>query len=222
MGQASVSVVIPAYNAEAFLAEAVESVLAQAHDAIEVIVVDDGSTDATGDIARGFGSPVRVLSQTNAGIGPARNAGVKVATGELLAFLDADDAWTPGSLAARLDLLASNPALDGVFGLVDNWQDGPGALEVKAGDVAGGQVAGTLVIRRESFLRAGWFSDVRLGEFIEWYARAVDAGLQFETLQAVTLRRRIHSASTTATLRDRTAYARAMHSIIARRRAEGR
>jgi hypothetical protein len=63
---------------------------------------------------------------------------------------------------------------------------------------------------------------VRLGEFIEWYARAVDAGLRFDTVQQVVLRRRIHAASTTATARDRSAYLRAMQSIIARRRAEER
>jgi glycosyltransferase involved in cell wall biosynthesis len=163
-----------------------------------------------------------VLQQANLGIGPARNAGVAVAAGELLAFLDADDSWTPGSLAARMELLESKPSLDGVFGLVENWLDGPAELQVKAGDTAGGPVAGTLLIGREAFLRAGWFGDVRLGEFIEWYSRAIDAGLRFETVEQVTLRRRIHSGSTTATARDRTAYLRAMHSIVARRRAEGR
>jgi len=218
----SVSVVIPAYNAERFLADAIESVLAQVSDALEVIVVDDGSSDGTATVARSFGEPVHVLQQSNQGVGLARNTGVNTATGELLAFLDADDAWTPGSLAARQELLRTDQGLDGVFGLVENWQDGPSNLQVKAEDATAGHVAGTLLIKRASFLKAGLFGDVRLGEFIEWYARAVDAGLKFATSPQVTLRRRIHSGSTTATSRDRTAYLRAMHSIIARRRAEGR
>ena len=222
MGEVSLSVVIPAYNAERFLAEALESVLAQAHGGLELIVVDDGSVDGTALVARSFGAPVRVLQQANQGVGGARNTGIGAAAGEMLAFLDADDAWTPGSLAARMDRLASDPSLDGIFGLVENWQDGPAELQVKAGDTASGPVAGTLLISREAFLRAGLFGDVRLGEFIEWYARAVDAGLRFETLQQVTLRRRVHGTSTTAMARDRAAYLRAMHSIVVRRRLEGR
>lgn len=221
---AAVSVIIPAYDAERFLAEAIESVLAQGVEGLELIVVDDGSQDGTAAVARGFGPPVRVMEQENQGIGPARNTGVDVATGELLAFLDADDAWTDGSLAARLRMLSDHPDLDGVFGLVENWQDGAAAamLDVKAGVTAQGPVAGTMLIRRASFQKAGPFTDVRLGEFIEWYARAVDAGLRFDTLQQVVLRRRVHARSTTATARDRSAYVRAMQSIIARRRAEGR
>jgi glycosyltransferase involved in cell wall biosynthesis len=220
----AVSVVIPAYNAEPFLSEAIESVLTQAIDVLEVIVVDDGSQDGTAAVARSFGPPVRVIEQENRGIGPARNAGVHAATGDLLAFLDADDAWTDGALMARVQALAEHPELDGVFGLVENWHDGEAAagLDVKAGATAQGQVAGTMLIRRASFEKAGPFTDVRLGEFIEWYARAVDAGLRFDTLHQVVLRRRIHAASTTATARDRGAYLRAMQSIIARRRAEGR
>jgi glycosyltransferase involved in cell wall biosynthesis len=219
-----VSVVIPAYNAETFLAEAIDSVLAQGHDTLEVIVVDDGSTDGTAGVARGYGARVRLLQQSNAGIGSARNTGVDAATGDLLAFLDADDVWTDGALDARLTVLETQPALDGAFGLVENFYDdvSEGRFEVKAEVIASGQAAGTLLIRRDAFHKAGMFSDVRLGEFIEWYARALDAGLRFETLPLVTLRRRVHGASTTATAPDRTAYLRAMQSIIARRRAEGR
>lgn len=221
----SVSVVIPAYNAERFLAEAIDSVLSQAHGSLEVIVVDDGSTDGTAGVARNYDSRLRLLQQPNRGIGSARNAGVDAASGELLAFLDADDIWTDGALEARLALLESQPGLHGVFGLVETFYDQnvqAEAFEVKAEAIAGGQVAGTLLIRRDAFLQAGTFTDVRLGEFIEWYARAIDAGLRFETAPQVTLRRRVHGANTTATAVDRTAYLRAVQSIIARRRAEGR
>ena len=220
----SVSVVIPAYNAQRFLAEAIDSVLSQGHNRLEIIVVDDGSTDATATVARGYPSEVRLLQQENRGIGSARNAGVDAASGDLLAFLDADDVWTDGALEARLALLETQPGVHGVFGLVETFYDNVSeqAFEVKAEAVAAGQVAGTLLIRREAFLRAGLFTDVRLGEFIEWYARAVDAGLRFETAQQVILRRRVHGANTTIKAPDRTAYLRAVQSIIARRRAEGR
>ena len=224
MATPSVSVIIPAYNAETFLAEAIDSVLSQGHDPLEVIVVDDGSTDRTAGVASGYGPQVRLLQQPNGGIGSARNAGIDAATGDLLAFLDADDLWTDGALEARLALLEAQPALDGAFGLVENFYDDVSdeRFEVKTEVIARGQVAGTLLVRREAFLKAGMFTEVRLGEFIEWYARALDAGLRFDTAPLVILRRRVHGASTTATARDRTAYLRAVQSIIARRRAEDR
>ena len=224
MATPSVSVIIPAYNAETFLAEAIDSVIAQEYPSLEIIVVDDGSTDLTAGVARRYGSRVRLLRQPNGGIGSARNTGVDAANGDLLAFLDADDVWTNGALKARLTMLETQPALDGAFGLVETFYDNvsPEAFEVKAEAIAGGQAAGTLLIKRDAFLKAGMFTDVRLGEFIEWYARALDAGLRFETAPQVTLRRRVHGANTTTTAPDRTAYLRAMQSIIARRRAEGR
>ncbi len=88
-----VSVGIPVYNCERFLAEAIESVLAQTYRHVEVIVVDDGSVDHSADIAGNFGPRVRYCYQKNSGIGAARNRGLALASGELLAFLDADDCW---------------------------------------------------------------------------------------------------------------------------------
>lgn len=99
-----VSVVIPAYNRRSLIAEAIESVLAQTLPAREIIVVDDGSTDGTADIvAARFGTAVRIERlERNLGISAARNHGWRVATGELVALLDSDDAWLPGKLAAQV------------------------------------------------------------------------------------------------------------------------
>jgi len=97
--------VIPAFNAEPYLAEAIQSVLAQGIPGIQVVVVDDGSTDGTAEVAAGFGAQVALIRQPNAGIGAARNAGVERAVGNFLAFLDADDVWPAGSLASRLAVL---------------------------------------------------------------------------------------------------------------------
>src|SRR6476469_10004419 len=98
-----VSVVIPAYNAERFLGEAIESVLAQGYAHFELIVVDDGSSDRTAEVARSFGDRVRTIEQENSGVSAARNAGTRAAGGELLAFLDADDRWSPGWLERMVD-----------------------------------------------------------------------------------------------------------------------
>jgi hypothetical protein len=99
------SVVIPLYNDEATIARALKSVLAQAHQGFEVIVVNDGSTDAGPQIVRRFCEPrIRLIDQANAGVSAARNRGIDEATAEFIAFLDADDEWQPDHLAqfARL------------------------------------------------------------------------------------------------------------------------
>ena len=98
----AVSVVVPCYNGAPFLRETLESALAQTHPPLEVIVVDDGSTDDSAAIAEGFGPPVRVIRQGNQGESVARNRGVEAATGEWVAFLDADDLWEPGKTSVQL------------------------------------------------------------------------------------------------------------------------
>ena len=98
----TVSVVIPCYNGAAFLREALDSVLAQTRPPLEVIVVDDGSTDDSAAIAESYGPPVRVIRQENQGESVARNRGIDEARGDWIAFLDADDVWKPEKLARQL------------------------------------------------------------------------------------------------------------------------
>ena len=107
--RSTISVVIPAYNAGHTLSAALDSVLAQTHPPDEVIVVDDGSTDATATIAGAYGSPVRCMSLTNSGVARARNAGIAAARGDLVAFLDADDVWLPEKLARQTELMDARP-----------------------------------------------------------------------------------------------------------------
>ncbi len=104
-----VSVVIPVFNCQAYIAEAVESALSQDYPCIEVIVVNDGSTDGTLSELRRFGDRIRVIDQVNSGPPRARNAGMAAANGEYIAFLDADDIWLQGKLWAQVSHLESNP-----------------------------------------------------------------------------------------------------------------
>lgn len=104
-----ISVVIPAHNAEISLKRCIQSVLNQEYPRMDVIVVDDGSQDGTLDLARSFGDRVRATSQENQGQGAARNHGVRLATGELIAFLDSDDYWKPGFLDVCVNFLQSHP-----------------------------------------------------------------------------------------------------------------
>lgn len=110
-----VSVVIPAYNAAAYVAEAVESALAQDHAEKEVIVVNDGSTDDTLAALARFGNRIRIVDQSNAGPPAARNAGLDAAHGDYIAFLDADDVWIQGKLGAQVRHIEANPDVDTVF-----------------------------------------------------------------------------------------------------------
>lgn len=104
----SVSVIIPCYNGEHFLREAIDSALNQTYRPTEVIVVDDGSTDASTRIADSYGSPVRVVRQSNHGESVARNRGMEEAKGEWVAFLDADDIWVANKLSRQLEVIADD------------------------------------------------------------------------------------------------------------------
>jgi glycosyltransferase involved in cell wall biosynthesis len=111
-----ISVIIPAYNARKFIAEAIESVLNQTFPAHEIIVVDDGSTDGTGEfVEKQFGDKVRLIRQENKGIGAARNAGIKIATGNIFQFLDADDLLLPNKFEVQLDFWHRNLEFDIVY-----------------------------------------------------------------------------------------------------------
>ncbi|HSV27877.1 MAG TPA: glycosyltransferase family A protein [Sedimentisphaerales bacterium] len=116
----TVSVVIPAYNAAGHIKRALDSALAQTRPADEIIVVDDGSTDGTGDIVRQYADKVRCIAQENAGVSAARNAGIKAAVGEWIALLDADDEWQSEYLEGQMRILQRNPSLVWTTGNLTN------------------------------------------------------------------------------------------------------
>ncbi len=111
-----VSVIVPAFNCADFIADCLHSILAQDHSALEVVVVDDGSTDGTAAAVAAFGSRVRYISQTNSGSAVARNRGIDEASGDLVAFCDSDDLWTPGRLAQQVQFLCAQEAYSAVCG----------------------------------------------------------------------------------------------------------
>ena len=107
----TVSVVIPAYNVEKYIGRAIDSVLAQTRRPDEIIIVDDGSTDSTAEVIKSYGSKVRFIRQENGGASVARNTGIEAATGQWIAFLDADDEWLPEKLQLQIEHLMRNPDL---------------------------------------------------------------------------------------------------------------
>jgi glycosyltransferase involved in cell wall biosynthesis len=110
------SVIIPAYNSAATLARAIESVRAQTWSAHEIIVVDDGSSDDTANVAESFGDTVRLIRQPNSGVAAARNTGARLATGDWLAFLDADDWYAPDRIRLHAEWISEDPMLDFLTG----------------------------------------------------------------------------------------------------------
>jgi glycosyltransferase involved in cell wall biosynthesis len=117
-----VSVVIPAYNCAQYIALAVQSALDQDYPHKEIIVVDDGSTDNTANVLAGFGERIIVRQQSNSGVAAARNHGMRVARGEFIALLDADDLWLPGKLRKQVDYLAAHPELGAVYCAWREWR----------------------------------------------------------------------------------------------------
>jgi glycosyltransferase involved in cell wall biosynthesis len=189
------------FNGEAHLGEAIASVLAQEYRGFELIVVDDGSTDGTADIAKSHGDAVRYVRQANAGPSSARNRGVQLARGELVALLDSDDRWLAGKLARQVALLSERPALHGCFTHARLFWDGVGAAmaaeeagwPVERRIDTGGLIGSSLMVRREVFDTAGMF-DPALPHSAspEWFSRAQASGSLFETIGEVLVDRRMH------------------------------
>jgi len=201
MKKTTISVIIPVYNAEQYLAEAIESVLMQSVKPLEIIVVNDGSTDESEKVINTFKNDICYVSQENKGASEARNLGISKAKGSLLAFLDADDIWTVHKLELQLKALNSDPELDMVFGNVEQFVS-PGLdvkertrlrLELKT---MPGYHCGSMLIKRESFQRVGPFNEnLRLAEFIDWFSRAEEMKLNYKLLPQVVLKRRIHKTN---------------------------
>lgn len=219
----SVSVVIPAYNGQAFIAEALASVRAQTRPPDEIIVVDDGSTDETAAAVAGFAEVV-LLRQAHAGAAAARNAGAGRASGDFLAFLDADDIWPAARLERQIAGLKENPELDFVSGsMVQFRRDRTGGIELLSEPTAS-RLPSVLLVRREAFWRAGAFSSQwQVGETIEWWSRAADAGLRGLSIPETVLLRRRHDENlgrtAVAPTRD---YLHMLHAVIKRRRSSAR
>lgn len=220
-----ISVVIPVHNGERYLAEAIHSVLAQAHPRTEIIVVDDGSTDNSATIALAFGPPVRLVKQANLGPAGARNAGVRQAVGDMLAFLDADDLWEPDKLARQIKALHANSTCEAVVGRVENFLS-PELDETQRRTLTiavqqGGDIhVGALLIRRVAFERVGYFNvRWRQCDFVDWWGRATQAGLSYAILPGLVLRRRLHGNNLTRLERtSRNEYVAMLHQHLARQR----
>jgi glycosyltransferase involved in cell wall biosynthesis len=192
-----ISVIVPVHNGEKFLGEALTSIFAQDYRPIEVIVVDDGSTDGTGAIARSY-PEARYFYEGKQGSATAKNTGIENSRGELVAFLDADDLWLPSQLTIQAAYLSTHPEVGCVCGRMKNflepgvtcppWID-PETL-LQPSDI--NSLCSTLV-RRSLFDKVGKLNPSYLqSEDLEWFFRMKECGIPIYKLVEPVLLRRIH------------------------------
>jgi glycosyltransferase involved in cell wall biosynthesis len=206
--QPLVSVVIPAYEAEGFLGDTIESVLRQTYAPIEIVVADDGSSDGTAAVAARY-EEVRLLRLPHRNQAAARNSGFGAATGDLIAFNDADDIMLPERIAVQVDHLRSDPDVAVVIGgqelMIDGgseapfWHPDADSLMRRAGRPERGNVhTMTPLMHRFVFERVGGFDESMVaGEDVDWLLRVKEAGLKVSIIERPLVIRRVHGSNLT-------------------------
>lgn len=218
-----ITCIVPCHNGARFLAEALDSILAQDHRPLEIVVVDDGSTDPSAEIAMSYGERVRLQRQAWAGPAAARNAGIAAATGEHIAFLDADDLYLEGKLALQLEELVRHPEADVCLCQAENvWEPGLEAEHERYKAV--GKLRATyhldcMLARRSVFEAVGGFDPaLRFGDYVEWFFRVTDACLDVRVIPLVLVSRRLHEANHTRSAATLDGYIDLVHARICERR----
>jgi glycosyltransferase involved in cell wall biosynthesis len=199
MTSSLVSCVVPCFNGERYLAEAIDSILAQTHRPLEIIVVDDGSTDRSAEVVRRYGAGVRYHHQENRGPGAACNQGVALATGAFVAFLEQDDLWLPDKTRRQLAAFEADPTLDYCVGHIQNFwipelaEEARRFRDARAMQPVPGYVVQTLMVRRELLEQAGRFDETLHFSFAsDWFLRVDERGAVGTLLPDVLTRRRLH------------------------------
>ena len=193
-----VSCIVPVFNGERYLTEALNSIFDQDHQPLEVIVVDDGSTDGTADVVSQYKNKVTYLHQENAGPSVARNTGIKASNGKFIGFLDADDLWVQGKLKRQMACFDAEPELGICTSHNQNfWMPELADEETKMrAEGAGDPQPGTfpsMLVRRSVFDDVGMLNPtLKHRDAMEWLSRAKDAGVPTKTLPEVFVRRRLH------------------------------
>jgi glycosyltransferase involved in cell wall biosynthesis len=194
----TVSVVVAVRDGAPYLRDALDSVLDQSVPPLELIVVDDGSTDDTPAILSSYGDRIRAIGQPHGGQASATAAGCAIASGEMIAFNDADDLWTPDKQARQLAALVADSTLDAVFGMCEQFVSpelGPDdqARLTPPNTILIGEIAQSMLVRRSSFDRFGGIDPSTRGAwFVDWLSRAKAGGLRSLVLPDIVHRRRLH------------------------------
>jgi glycosyltransferase involved in cell wall biosynthesis len=220
-----VSVIIPTFNGARHIRETLASVAAQTYPHLEIIVIDDGSTDATGSIVSEVAPHATLIHQPNLGHPAARNAGIRSSTGDFLSFLDHDDIWLPEKTASQLGCFEADPSLDLVFSHIQNFFSPELTAEDRSRILSPttplpGLLQGAMLARRTSFNRVGPFNEQRqMGDFLDWYGRATLLKLCTHMQPETVLMRRLHTHNTQRTQKHlRRQTLEALKELLDRRR----
>lgn len=226
--QTNISVIIPVFNGELYLAEAIESVLSQSYQPYEIIVIDDGSTDKSQTIIKRYFPKINYLHQENKGTAAARNLGINSAKGNFFAFLDQDDLWEQQNLELQVNAFEKNNELGVVFGYVKQFYSPELPDEIKQKIFCPdypepGYLPSSMLIKRDSFFKVGLFeTQWQIGEWTNWYVRSTETELNIELLPDVNVKRRIHMENKGILKRDvRIEYVHIFKSLLDRRRKKG-
>jgi glycosyltransferase involved in cell wall biosynthesis len=224
MSDTLISVIVPAFQREQHLGATLSSIIAQSYSPLEIIVVDDGSTDKTATVAQSY-RQVRYVFQSNQGPPAARNTGLANCNGGLIAFLDADDLWPADKLEKQFKFLTTHPEIACVLGRMKNFLDDgidlPNWVPVSAmSDDSDALSLGAGLIRREAFDRIGGFdANCWFGDDLDWFIRLREAELPMAVMKEVFLLRRIHSSNISRNQKALTQqYLRIIKAHIDRRR----
>ena len=212
-----VSVIMAVRNGERFLEGALDSIRWQTSGCPEIVIVDDGSTDATAALLAAARDLI-VLRQPRRGPAAARNRGLQAASGEFIAFLDADDLWPADKLRRQLDRLTADPELDVVLGQIQPFDVTGAAL----GDPAPGVQLGGALFRGAVFDQVGLFDErLQFSEDHDWFLRAREAGARMVVAPETTLLYRRHPASMTQSSAANYNLPAVLKASLDRRRATG-
>ena len=223
-----VSIIIPVYNGEAFLAEAVTSIHRQGYQPLEILIVDDGSTDRTAEIAQRLNGNVRYLFQPNSGPASARNRGLKMACGNVIGFLDADDLWTEKKLEWQLTRLAEGSTVEIVLGYTQRmWKSTAQTEASEALQLTEPALAlslGAALVRKSVFEKMGIFDEsLRYCDDWDWFMRAREIGIQMAIHPQVVLFYRRHGENlTNQTETGNRYFTRILKQSLDRRRQQNR
>jgi glycosyltransferase involved in cell wall biosynthesis len=193
-----VSAIVLSYDAGRYLGAAIESVRAQTHPRMELVLVDNGSTDDSREVADCYSPDIKVWIDPNRGICPARNAGLAVARGDYIGFLDGDDLWELRKTEVQLAAFAADPSPDLVLGRATQFatpeldEEAAARIRVPEGSQPG-RILGAMLAPRETWERVGpWRRELILGDGLDWFLRASALGLRDEMVEETVLRRRLH------------------------------
>jgi glycosyltransferase involved in cell wall biosynthesis len=220
-----VTVIMAVYNGEQFVADALQSLMTQNYRPIEILVVDDGSTDATPEIVQSF-SCVRYVRQANHGQAAARNRAIGLARGPYVAFLDADDLWPKHKLSTQVGYLESNPSVVCVLGRQEIMFDGIDPPTWMTRDLVFGDLGGvgllSAVIRTDVLRELGGFNtSYRHAEDRDLFVRLREKGLTTAVIPDVVLFRRFHGLNLTGSHHGKHPLLRSLKAKIDRSREEG-